>query len=132
MNNKKIFLSGFWIIVGVALIALDSFTQGDSFWAGMGGGLLAVGILGFTRQIKYRFNESYRNAVNIKQTDERNRFISNKAWAYAGYIFVLISAVMSLMLRFLGYKTLSLAASTAICLIITIYWITYLILSKKY
>ena len=43
--SKRIYLSIFWIIVGAALFAAGSFGKIDSFWSGMGGALIGVGIV---------------------------------------------------------------------------------------
>lgn len=43
--SKRIYLSIFWIIVGAALFAAGFFEKIDSFWSGMGGALIGVGIV---------------------------------------------------------------------------------------
>ena len=35
-------------------------------------------------------NEAYREKIEIEEKDERNHFIRNKAWAWAGYLYVMI------------------------------------------
>jgi len=65
-------------------------------------------------------------------TDERNLFLHSKAWAWAGYCFVIIAAVASIVLRIAGQDLLSTAAGFAVCLITVLYWIAYLIERKKY
>ena len=65
-------------------------------------------------------------------TDERNRFIRNKAWAWAGYLFVIITAVAVIVLHAMGQEQLGRMAACAECLLLVLYWISYLILRKKY
>jgi len=121
-----------YIIVGVTLLTLGIAGVIDEFWQGMGGGLLIIGILRSIQSLRYSKDENYRESYNTELNDERNRFIRNKAWAWAGYMFVIISAIAVIVLRLLGQDVLSLAASFAICLMITLYWISFFILKKKY
>ena len=70
--------------------------------------------------------------METETKDERNAFLRNKAWAWAGYLFVLFSAVASIVLKIVGHDILSMGASWAVCLIILFYWGAYMILRKKY
>ena len=64
--------------------------------------------------------------------DERNHFIRNKAWAWAGYLFVLIAAISTIVLKLLGQDLLSIAAGFAVCILVLLFWGCYLVLKKKY
>jgi uncharacterized membrane protein len=98
----------------------------------MGGGLLAVGLMRTIQLIRLQKDEHYREKTEIEIKDERNCFIRNKAWAWAGYLFILIAAVAVIVLRVAGQELLSFAASGAVCLMLVLYWICYLVLRKKY
>ena len=133
MNTKKrIYLSLLWILLGAALFLCSAFGSLDSYWSGMGGGLLGVGIMQLIRFSRYESNEEYRTKADRANKDERNKFIANKAWAWAGYLFVLISAVGSILLKLAGREDLMMMASGSVCLIILLYWASYLYLQKKY
>ena len=121
-----------YIIVGVTLLTLGITGIIDEFWQGMGGGLLIIGILRSIQSLRYSKDENYRESYNTELNDERNRFIRNKAWAWAGYMFVIIAAITTLVLQTLGERILSLAASSAVCLLLILYWISFFILRKKY
>lgn len=121
-----------YIIVGVTLLTLGIAGVIDEFWQGMGGGLLIIGILRSIQSLRYSKDENYRESYNTELNDERNRFIRNKAWAWAGYMFVIIAAITTLVLQTLGERLLSLAVSSAVGLILILYWISYFILRKKY
>lgn len=130
--GKKIYLSIFWMVLGAVLIGCDVAGLVGEVWSGMGGGLLAVGGLQVYRQLKYRRNEEYREKVDIAMQDERNHFIRGKAWAWAGYLFVIITAVGSLILRFAGKSELADMAACGVALLVFLYWISYMMLSRKY
>ena len=130
--DKRIYLSIFWVIAGAALLALAVMEKVDSFWSGMGSGLLVVGILQILRFCRFNKNAAYREKMEVEYSDERNAFIRNKAWAWAGYLFILISAVSVIVLKLLGQDQLSMAASAAVCLMLVLYWISYYVLRRKY
>lgn len=131
-TNRRALLSIVWIILGIGLIAAGFFEFVDSFWSGMGGAFIFVGILQLIRFIRYSKNDEYREKVDTEVNDERNRYITGKAWGWAGYLFVLISAVGCIIFRILGKNELSLLASGALCLLLVLYWVSYFILKRKY
>ena len=131
-KDKRVIVSIFWIVLGGTLIALAFAGVVDMFWNGMGSGLLVVGVIHLLRQYRFNKNETYREKIEIEEKDERNHFIRNKAWAWTGYLFVLIAAVSCLVLRIVGQNLLSIVASGAVCLMLVLYWISYMILRKKY
>jgi uncharacterized membrane protein len=131
-NNKRLIASIVWIVIGFILSICNWFDIVDSYWTGMGTALLVVGSINLFRQIRYNKDAAYREDVETKVQDERNRFIATKAWSWSGYIFVIIASIASIALRALGFRELSMFASACACLIILSYWISYMILQKKY
>ena len=130
--GKKIYLSIFWMVLGGALIGCEAAGLLSEVWSGMGGGFLIIGAWQVYRQMKYRNNEEYREKVDIALQDERNNFIRGKAWAWAGYLFVIISAVGSLILRFVGKSELADLTACFMGLLVFLYWGSYMMLSRKY
>lgn len=122
----------FWITLGLTLTVLGIMGRIDSYWSGMGGGLLAVGVLQMVRFVKYMSNDEYREKTDVANNDERNRFISGRAWAWTGYLLVFIGAVGSIVFKLVGREDLMMFASLSVCLILVLYSICYLILSRKY
>lgn len=130
--DRRMVLSIFWVLLGAVLLVGGAMESLDSYWSGMGGGLLMAGVIQLIRHIRYRKNEDYREKVDVANSDERNRFLTGKAWAWAGYLFVLISGVATIALKVLGQDQWSLAASYALCLLLVLYWGSYLVLKRKY
>ena len=120
------------MILGVVLLVLGITGIVDEFWSGMGSGFVAVSILRLVRMYRFCKNEAYREKVETDATDERHSFIRTKAWAWAGYLFILIAGVSVIALRLAGLNIWSLAASYAVCLLMLLYWICYFVLRKKY
>ena len=130
--GRRIFFSIAYVIVGVVVFVLSANGTIDGFWAGFGGALIAVGGLQLIRHARYRTNEEYRESWDTAQSDERNRFLSNKAHAWAGYIFVITAAVSVLVFKFMGHEDWMMLASGALCLYLIIYWVSYMVLRNKY
>ena len=121
-----------YMVLGLVLFGLACVEIVDPFWSGMGGGLLAVGLVRTIQLIRLQKDDAYREKTETEIKDERNRFLRNKAWAWAGYLFILIAAVAVIVLRVMGQELLSYAASVAVCLMLVLYWVSYLVLRKKY
>jgi len=130
--NKRFFASIIEICIGITLSILCLFGILDAFWSGMGTALILVGAVFLIRQIRYKTNKEYKEEVDRSINDERNRFLSTKAWSWAGYLFVLISAISTIILKIVGQDTLSAFCAYAVCLLMVLYWISYMVVRKKY
>ena len=130
--NRKFIICIFYILIGAVLIGLDIANIVDEFWSGMGAGLIVVSVFQMLRIYRFNKNEEYREKVETEIKDERNRFIRNKAWAWAGYLFILISAVAVIVFRVTGQELLSTFSSVALCIMLVLYWVAFFILRKKY
>ena len=132
-NNKRLVLSIFWIVLGITLIILSiAEVLDDSVYSGMGGALTAVGALQLMRNLKYRRDPEYREKIDTELGDERNRFLQMKSWSWAGYIAVMVQAVASVAAYFMGQRTVQLVLWYSICLLVLAYWVSWMILSRKY
>ena len=132
-NNRRLILSIGWVVVGAALFVLTLTEKLDSaVYSGMGGALMAVGALQIIRNLRYRNDAEYREKIDTEVQDERNRFLRMKSWSWAGYIVVLTEGIGVITAMILGEKTVQLVLSYSVCLLLVVYWISYLILRKKY
>ena len=120
------------LVAGLVLTGLGMAEIVDEFWSGMGSALLVMGIIRLLRFYRLKKNDSYREKMETAQTDERYQFIRMKAWSWAGYLFIMVSAVATIILRVLGQDLLSQFASFAVCLMLVLYWVSYFVLKKKY
>ena len=84
------------------------------------------------RNLKYRRDPEYREKIDTELGDERNRFLQMKSWSWAGYIAVMVQAVASVAAYFMGQRTVQLVLWYSICLLVLAYWISWMILSRKY
>ena len=131
MKRDK-YLSIIWIALGAALIACGALNVLDEYWSGMGGAFIVVGVVRILRYVRISRNEAYREKLETENRDERNRFLGGKAWAWAGYLYVIIAAVASIVFRIAGKNDFSVLVSGSVCLILVLYWASYYILRRKY
>lgn len=132
-NNGKLALSIFWTVLGAVLLGLSVANVLDStIYAGMGGALLAVGILQVIRNLRYRTDAAYQEKIDTEVNDERNVFLGMKSWSWTGRAIVLVECIGILVAMVLGQQTVQLVLSYSVCAILVIYWVTFMILAKKY
>ena len=120
------------LAAGLVLIGLGFAEIVDEFWSGMGSALLVIGIIRLLRFYRLKKNDGYREKMETAQTDERNQFIRMKAWSWAGYLFIMVTAIATIIFRILGQDLLSQVASYSVCLMLVLYWVSYFVLKKKY
>ena len=132
MKNKRTVYHICLLVIGLTLIGLAVLGKVDAFWNGMGSALAVMGVIRLLRDFRLNRNEAYREAAEIAANDERNRFLRGKAWAWAGYLFILITAFAVIGFKLAGNDLLCQAAGCAVCLLMLLYWGSYLVLQKKY
>lgn len=132
-NKKKRIVSILWVIIGAALLIMDiTGVLDNSILSGMGGGLLAIGILQIVKNVKYHSDAAYKEKVDIAYEDERNRYLRLKAWAWAGYLFILGAAIVSIVLFVAKQTVYGQIVSYCMCAVLALYLISYMVLQKKY
>ena len=120
------------LIAGLVLTGLGLAEIVDEFWSGMGSALLVIGVIRLLRYYRLKKNDAYREKMETAVTDERNQFIRMKAWSWAGYLFIMVTALGTIIFRIMGQDLLSQVASGAVCLMLVLYWVSFFVLKKKY
>ena len=125
-------LAALYFIIGAAIGIYGEFVPIDSYWSGLGAALVVVGALQMIRIIRYNTSPKYKEKTDTAIQDERNRFIGMKAWSWAGYLYIMIAAVATIVCKLLNQETLMFFCSGSVCVILILYWVSYFILRKKY
>ncbi len=97
----------------------------------MGAALAVVGGLQLGRHIKYRRDPEYREKIDIEAGDERYKSIRLQSWAWTGYLFILVAAVVSVVAYFMGQVVVQQTLCYSICFMLVVYWIANVILNRK-
>ena len=132
MSKKRIVIQIVEILAGIILLGLGIAGKVDEFWSGMGGALIGVGAMYLVQTVRYHKNEAYRENVDTERKDERNQFLSMKAWQWAGGWFVMIASVGTFAFKFAGKEDLMMLCGGGVCLLTFLYYVCYLYLKKKY
>ena len=132
MKNRRWIASVVEMALGLVLSVCGALGIVDTYWSGMGGGLLGVGVIQLVRYLRYYKNVEYKNKVDIEVNDERNKFIALRAWAWAGYLYVLAGAVCSIAFQLMGKPELATFSGGSDWLLMIFYWGSRIYLRKKY
>ena len=81
----RMIAKGVIMLIGAALLAASCLGWVEEFWSGMGVGLAVVGAIQLIRLQRYRRDPQYREKMDVEVKDERNKFLSMKAWSWAGF-----------------------------------------------
>ena len=131
-NGRKMLSPVIEIVLGAALIIISKLFDLDSVWVGMGGALVAVGAVQLFLGLRYRADADYRERTDTEAADERNQFIRARAWVWAGTCFVLVGGVLTVLFQILGKQEYATLCGSGVSLLVLFYWISFLILRKKY
>ena len=132
MKNKRVIANVVEVAIGIAMAVCGYAGIIEEYWGGMGTALVMVGSIMLFRQFRYKTNEIYKEKVDVEISDERNKYLRMKAWSWAGYLFVLIAAFATIILKVLKFDQFSLIASGCVCLVVLLYWISFVVLKRKY
>ena len=132
MKKKDIVFGVLWLLLGLVLTVLCCLETLDEYWSGMGSALMVVGIVRLLRSYRLSRSDTYREKREVAETDERLHFIRNKSWAWAGYLFIIICALSTIVFKLLGQDLLCMVFGGAVCLMLVLFWVCFFILKKKY
>lgn len=132
MKKKDMIFGAIWFLLGLVLLILCCFEILDEFWSGVSSALLAVGVVRLVRSYRLSKSEIYREKREVAKTDERFHFVRNKAWAWAGYLFIIICSLSIFVFKLLKQDLLCIAFGGAVCLLLVLFWSCFFILNKKY
>lgn len=130
--TKRMLLNAFWIVLGMVLVILCMKGRIDAMYSGFGGGLVGVGIVNLIRCLRYQSNSEYREKVDTEITDERNKYLRMKAWSWAGYLFVMVTAAAAVVCMVAGQSDYCRILGMMVCLMVLLYAASYMVLSRKY
>ena len=133
-NNKLFVISVVEIAVGIAidLLAFAGVVRDTSVFAGIGSGILAVGLAQLLRAVRMEANPAYKKRMETAAKDERYAFISMKAKEAAFGIYLVITAVFCMACMLVGYREQGTLAGMSIYLLVLLYAVLFGVLARKY
>ena len=131
-TTKRLILNTFWLLLGGILLVLSLRGVIDEIYIGFGTGLIACGAVMLLRHARYQADAGYQEKIDTAINDERNHYLRMKAWSWAGYLFVIMAGLATIICMILKQSLLMQFCSGALCLIVCLYWISFLVLRRKY
>lgn len=132
MKKKNLYFSIFWILLGISLAILDAVHITDNeIYGSLGIAWVCIGFLQLTKYIRYKKDPNYKEKIDTNLNDERIRTNSQKAMSMAGMTTIIIAGLVSLTGVLLNQKQVALIASYIVCLLLILYWLSYIILSLE-
>ena len=137
MSRRDMVLGIIYIVAGIGLFIVSQAADlGDSVFArvapGMGGALIAIGAIRIYRGVRLEKDPAYRENFEVETHDERNRFLRLTAWAWAGYMFILGGGIGTIVFMVLNNDVMMKTCSFAVCIMLVLYWVSYIIVRRKY
>lgn len=121
-----------YIILGLAMIVVFNIINAqNTFWSSMGLALMIIGIARVRNHFRITKNEETIKKCEIAETDERNISIANRAKSISFFVYVIVASLSVIVLQLLEQTVAATIISYSVCLLVLIYWISYLIISKK-
>ena len=131
--KNRLYIAISYLILGAFLIVYDLIAHPkNDFGLVFGIAMLVMGIL---RIFQYRRITSSDQSIKERQmeeTDERNKMIAERARSWAFSLYFLLSGITVIILSFLGRHEIATPISYSVLLLVVFYWVSYLILRRKY
>ena len=131
-HNTRTIAYGALTIVGAACFLAGCLGYADGTVAGFGGALIAVSVIFFAKEMRYAKDADYAKRIDASENDERLSFLVGKAAGATFQLTFVGLAVLSLVLPHLGYAEVGRTLGVVMGIEVLIYWLSYLVLSKKY
>ena len=131
--RQRLFLALGYILLGFTLSCIDLLKRSENYFLfSFGLTLITMGTIRLLQYRKITKNEQTLRKQELTETDERNRMIAERARSWAFSFSIIIAGMIVIVLSLLGYHDQALPFAWYVCGMITLYWIFWYIIQKKY
>ncbi len=131
--KMRLYLAIGYLVLGVLIIIVANVTKTENQFLYVFGTLLVVfGIARIRRYFRNTKDEKTIRALEIKETDERNIEIMEKAKSLTFNVSLFIIGIAVIILQLIGVYDVSIYLGYGLGFIVFVYWICYAIIRKKY
>jgi uncharacterized membrane protein len=118
-------------IIGISIIIFFCiFPTKNDFVSALGLALTVCAAARIKRYFVITKNDQRINKQQIAESDERNIAISQKAKGVAFNIYIIIACLAVIVLELMGISEYTSLITLSVCVIISVYWISYFIINK--
>ena len=130
--NIRLYLAIAYVLIGIATIISAFITNtSNEFFSSFGFALVVIGVARIRNYFIITKSEDNLKKQQIREYDERNIAISNRAKSFSFNLYIILSGIVVIVLQFLKEAQLATIIGTTVCGLILIYWISYWIINKK-
>lgn len=131
--KMRLYLAIAYMVIGILTIIVANITKTDNeFLYPFGTSLLFFGIARTRIYFKNTKDEKTIRSLEIRETDERNVEIINKAKSMTFNLSIIIAGIAVIVLQLIGMNKESLFFAYGVCFLTFLYWLCYMIIRKKY
>ena len=121
-----------YIVIGISMIAVSIISQTkNQFISSFGLALTVIGIARIRNHFIITKNGDTLRKREIAETDERNVSITNRARSAAFTAYILLAGIFVIVMGLLDKIELAVWVSYSVALLVTIYWVCYIVYQKK-
>lgn len=131
--NIRLYLAIGYIVLGLAMIVVFNIveTNNSNFLTSWGFALFVIGVVRVRNHLIITKSEERIKKQEIRETDERNIAIANKAKSVSFMVYVFLCCIAVIVLELLQMSEWTSILSGSVCVMLVIYWISYFIISKR-
>jgi len=131
--KTRLYLAVTYCLLGSALMIVDLIKPfGNEFIFPFGFSMLILGVLRLFQYRKITKDEKTMHRREIAEADERTRMLSERAKSWTFSFMLIMAGIAVIILSVLGYHEQAQPIAWIMCLTIGVYWVFYLLASKKY
>ena len=131
--KKRLCYSIGWMIMGLIMAIVWFVTDTENtFLFSFGIALVTIGVIRIIQYRKTTKDETSLRQKQLQETDERNRMLAEKARSWAFSFYILLAGIGVILCSLLGHMDAVQPLARSVCLLAVLYWLSYLILNKKY
>ena len=131
--QQRLYFNIGYCVLGLVMMGISYFTGAvGNYLFSFGTALLFLGVFMFLKHFRILRNKELMHKMEMAEKDERNQMIANKARSWAFSLYIIIAGVAVLTLNLLGQSEAALPYAWSVCALVAIYWVSWIILKKKY
>ena len=131
--RQRWYLALSYCVIGLVLILVFWLGETENYFINsFGFALLFVGISRIVQNRKITKSDESMRKREIAESDERYRMIAEKAKSWTFTFSITAAGIIVIILSVLGYHDQAQPFAWFMCALVTIYWIFWLIIKKKY
>ena len=131
-NKQRIIWYGAFLAAGIVAVTLSLFGVIDDMLGACGLALIIISALQLFKAARYAHDPDFAKRIDVGNSDERLAYLASKSAEWTFKVSAIGLCVLSLVLRILGSADTADVLAFVACAEITLYWVSYLVLSRKY